>query len=314
MGQFLRDQLLRNVTIDEAALEGLEAVFRSRLTARNQQLFLAAQAAATQGAPAAAPQAAAQSAAAPAQAPPAAQAAIAAQPPPQLPPAQSRKLMSQVVFWHYIIRFDGKGYRFTDFADVKKHFTEARKVERVVFTMDSRENRETNGLAGTSFELWFDAVDSNHCRLNVSSDDRAWTDETFAAVMDVVSRHRNSSGYVRTQWTLAAVQVLGVSAGFAVSVWAASVIAPQLSVENAFAVALIFAFLVFSNVWGYLNAQFWRLIDAAFPNIRFKQKDKDDLNWLAKAVLGGLTVAIILAVWRGVSDLFRALFASVVGS
>ena len=54
MGQFLRDQLIRNVTIDEAALDGLEQVFRSRLIARNQQLFLAAQAAA-QGAAAGGP-------------------------------------------------------------------------------------------------------------------------------------------------------------------------------------------------------------------------------------------------------------------
>jgi len=65
------------------------------------------------------------------------------------------------------------------------------------------------------------------------------------------------------------------------SVWAAVVIAPT---ESAFAVTLIFALLIFGNIWTYLLAQIGRLIDIAFPNIRFARKDKEGRgNWRLQA-------------------------------
>lgn len=253
MGQYLRDQKLENLKIDEAALDALSAVFVARANARN---------AAVQNVP------------------------------------------DQVVPY-YILRFDEKGYRFTAFDDVKQHFTDAHKVERVLFVMESGADRQSAGLFGTRFDLKLDAKEANNCWLTVTSDDRQWMEDTFAAVADVLARYRSrASSVVRTQWTAGIIQLLGIFAGFIFSVWAASVIAPKLAMENAFAVTLLFAFLIYSNIWTYLLVQIGRIVDYFCPNIRFIRKDKEGKgNWLLRGAFIGLIV-VPTSLW-----LVRQLFS-----
>ena len=246
MGQFLRDQKLHNLKIDEAALDQLNNVFVARVAAGN---------------------------------------AAAANADDQ-------------IFPYYVLRFDEAGYRFTNFADIKQRFIEAKEIERVIFLMESRADRQSGGLIGTRFELRLDSKDTNNCWLTVTSDSGVWVDATFPAVADVLSRHSSKlSAVVRTQWTTLAIQLLGVFLAFMFSVWAAVIIAPRLTLENAFAVTLIFALLIFSNIWTYLLAQIGRLIDFAFPNIRFVRKDKEGRgNWLLRAAFVGIIVTPI-SLW-----------------
>lgn len=298
MGQFLRDQRLRNLNIDEAALDKLNTVFVGRVAAKNVPLL-------PPQPPRNAPQGAQAAAGAQTAQPPQAQGVPAAQPQAagqvagvgaQAGQAQFAQVLSKIAFPYYVLRFDDKGYRFTNFAEVKQNYSEAREVERVIFVVDSGENRQSGGMSGTQLELRLDAKDPNMCYLTVTADDKRWVEDTFAALMQVLSDQQNRSGWVRTQWTGAAIQLIGVCVGFLFSLWAAVIISPNLSIDNAFAVSLIFALLIFGNVWGYLNAQIARLVDLAFPNVRFKRKEKEGFRWLLRGVFIGLAVAFSLYV------------------
>lgn len=246
MGQFLRDQKLHNLKIDEAALDQLNNVFVARAVAGNTTAANA----------------------------------------------------GEQVVPYYVLRFDEAGYRFVNFADIRQRFIDAKEVERVIFMMESGADRQSGGLFGTRFELRLDSKGANNCWLTVTSDNGAWVDATFAAVVDVLSRHPPKlSAIVRTQWTTLAIQLLGVFLAFMFSVWAAVVIAPKLALENAFAVTLIFALLIFSNIWTYLLAQIGRFMDFAFPSIRFVRKDKEGRgNWVLRGALIGIVVAPV-SIW-----------------
>jgi hypothetical protein len=274
MGQFVRDEAVRNLSIDEATLVALNDAFAAAALARNNQLAQAAAVQAGQGGGGAA----------------------------AVPPAH-------LVFLSYVIRFDGKGYRYTAFNDVKQHYVDADDVERVVLNIDSGAHRQSSGLAGTDVELRLDK-DANSCWLRVSSDDRHWVETTFTTIMDILARRRSASRFVRTQWTGAVVQLLGVTGGFLLSVLAAAALAPHLKLESAFTVSLIFLFLLFSNIWGYASGQFTVLLNAAFPSVAFKRKDKEGLRWLARGVVTRLTVAFIFLLANALGLIGTSLFNS----
>jgi len=238
MGQFLRDQKVTNVTIDEATLDRLNDVFLARVATHNAGV-------------------------------------------PEGP---------KHVVHFYVIRFDQKGYRFVDFADVKKHFRDAGDVERVIYTMDSGENRQTQSLSGGHFELRLDAKDANSCWLTVTADNKDWVEATFSEVADILAGQRNWSRYVRTQWTGLLIQVVGVAIGFLLSLWAALKISPRLTIDNAFVIAFFFALLIYSNIWSYINAQIVKVIDFSFPNVRFKRAGKDALHLATQTLVGGLII------------------------
>ena len=47
------------------------------------------------------------------------------------------KYKNKVLVPSYIIRFDGKGFRLYEFKDLKDYFNKAKKVERIIFVLDS---------------------------------------------------------------------------------------------------------------------------------------------------------------------------------
>jgi hypothetical protein len=289
MGQFLRDQRLRSLNLDEAALDKLNDVLVARVAAWNAALNANAGAANPPAPPIGQP---------------AAQAALAIQAQQAAHAAQAAQVARQRAFLYYIIRFDDKGYRFVDFADVKKHYSTANMVERIIFVVESLEHRQSSGMFGTQAELRLDGKDANLCHLQVQADDKGWVDATFAAIADTLGQQRNWSGWARTPWTAAAIQLFGIVVVFIVAVAAAAIMAPHLAVENAFAVSLVFTLLILSNVWTYALGQIARVIDLAFPNLRFERKDKDE-HWLVRllrwAVLS-IVAAFALFIGRNLLD------------
>ena len=199
-------------------------------------------------------------------------------------------------FVTYIIRFDNKGYRVFLIDDLLRHFAEAKTVERVLFTLETGESLRSNRQVGTFMELRLDEREPNTSFLGVSSDDKDWVDASFAAVQDTLAKARNRNGWVRTAWTVFSVQLVGVIFGFLLSLWAAAKIAPLLSIENALIFSFLFVLLVFSNTWAYANQFILRLMNTAFPNIKFLRQGKERLHWLLQAVVGGIVAAIVLYV------------------
>jgi hypothetical protein len=194
----------------------------------------------------------------------------------------------------FIIRLDNKGYRFYHIDDVLRHYRTAKKVERIVITMESIEAIKTNRIGGTHIEVRFDINDKNNCLISVSSDNSDFVESSYSTVSEVIESLKNKNGLIRNGWTPFIVQITGVILGFIFSLWAAMKIAPQLKIESPFFVSVLFTFLVFSNVWTYLNQQILNLLSYCFPNILFSRKGKDNLHWLMQTIIGGIVLAITL--------------------
>ncbi len=237
MGQFLRDQPVKNVSVDELTLNRLNDAFVARVALHNADI---------------------------------------------LQDAPTRAIL------FYVIRFDEKGYRFVNFEDVKKCFREAQDVERVVFTVDSAANRQSGAMIGTNCNLSLDAKEPKSCWLTVTADNKDWVDGTFAPIAETLVGQKTWSGFVRTPWTALLIQLAGVAIGFVLSLWAALKIAPFLKIDNAFAVTFFFALLIYSNIWGYVVTQIARVVDFAFPNVRFRRARTDWGHLAIQAFVIGL--------------------------
>jgi hypothetical protein len=197
-------------------------------------------------------------------------------------------------FLTYIIRFDNKGYRVFSIDDLLKYFRLAKVVERILLTVETAESLRSNRAIGTVLELRLDEKDPNSSFLTVTSDDKDWVDASFAAVEEGLAKYKNRNHWVRSAWTAFGVQLVGVTLGFLLSLWAATKISPKLTIENAFVFAFLFFLIIFSNTWTYLNHLLLRLLNTAFPNIKFLRRDKERLHWLLQAVVGGIVGAAVL--------------------
>jgi hypothetical protein len=200
-------------------------------------------------------------------------------------------------FLTFIIRFDGKGYRLFSLDELIRHFKRASTVERMIITIETPASLRSNRLVGEHLEIRLDAQEEKNCYISVTSDDSDWVDASYSAVMDVVNKHKTRNGIARSAWSTLTIQLLGVISGFALSLWAASLISPNLSIENPFVITFFFAFLIFSNAWGYINNIVLAHVHRIFPNIQFYRPDKDRINWLMQALIGGAATALMLYVF-----------------
>jgi hypothetical protein len=204
---------------------------------------------------------------------------------------------AQSLVLSYVIRFDNRGYRLHDANEVLRYFQQASDVERVIFTLDSAESERTNRQYGTFFELRLDAKDANNCFIQASSDDGDAVDSVYNGLLEILGKGKNNNGWARNTWTQLLVQIFGVGIGFVLSLITAIKAAPSINVENAFVLTFIFAFLIFSNAWGFINQQVLRLLNYAFPNVRFSRQGKEGVHWLVQALVGGMLVAVFLFVF-----------------
>ncbi|MCK0153462.1 hypothetical protein MWU49_07100 [Alcanivorax sp. S6407] len=202
----------------------------------------------------------------------------------------------------YVIRFDNRGYRLYDAQEAFRFYQQAAKVERVIFTLDSAQSERTNRMYGTYCEVRFDANDPNNCNIQVSSDDGDAVDAIYNGILEIVGKSKSLSGFARTTWTQFLVQILGVAGGFILSLITAIKASPHLKFENSFVLTFLFAFLIFSNSWGFINQQILRLINYSFPNIRFSREGKGSFTWLFQALVGGILVALFLLIFSELMD------------
>ena len=200
-------------------------------------------------------------------------------------------------FLTFIIRFDGKGYRLFSLDELRRHFKRANDVERLIITIETPVSLRTNRLVGEHLEVRLDTLDEKNCYLSVTSDDSDWVDASYSSVQELLNKHKTRNGIARSGWSTLTIQLLGVIAGFALSLWAASQISPTLSIENSFVITFFFALLIFSNAWSYINSYVLARVHRIFPNIQFYRPDKDRINWLMQALIGGVATAFMLYVF-----------------
>jgi hypothetical protein len=220
--------------------------------------------------------------------------AIANRAKPLLDAATQQQKEEKKPFLTVIIRFDGKGYRLFSLEELIRHFKRANEVERIIITIETLESLRSNRLVGEHLEIRFDKLEEKNCYISVTADDTDWVDASYAAVTELINKHKTKNGLARSGWSTLTIQLIGVAAGFALSLWAASRISPSLSIENAFVITFFFALLIFSNAWGYINNIVLSWVHNTFPNILFYRPDKDRINWLMQALIGGIATAFML--------------------
>jgi len=194
----------------------------------------------------------------------------------------------------YIIRFDNKGFILHDFDTVMIYFREARKVERIIFILDNNESFFSNKQRGKSLELRFDTLDANNCYLVVQDDISEWLDASFLKVKELLNTYKNKRYFIRNNWTPFVVQIAGVFVGFILSSWAAVKISPYLSIDYAFVVTFVLAFLIFSNSWTFIYPWILKVLDFYWPNISLK--DRNGIQWLIQALLSTAFVAFFIYI------------------
>lgn len=209
----------------------------------------------------------------------------------------------------YIIRFDDKGFKLYEFEKVIKYFKEANKVERIIFILESLESIQSNRLSGKSLELWLDVLNPDKCNLTVQANEGDWVDATFCRMKELLDKYKSKNFLVRNSWTPFVVQMLGVVMSFVFSLWGAIVISPKLTIENAFTISFIMAFLIFSNAWTYFYPRILSIIDYYWPNVSFKERK--GIHWLLKGLLITLLASFSLFVVSKVFSYLEEIFKPV---
>lgn len=192
----------------------------------------------------------------------------------------------------YTIRFDKKGYIVYSCNDLLQYFRQAKEVTRIIFKLETKDSLESKRETGTYIELLLG--EKNPCNLVVTSDDKDWVDDSFLGLQEILTKYKNRNGWMRTSWTLFGVQIIGVTIGFCICLWAAIKLAPMLVIQDAFVICFFFLILVFSNAWTYLNKITLNLIDKAFPNMKFCRAKKDYRHWVPKLIVNTIVGALIL--------------------
>ena len=156
------------------------------------------------------------------------------------------------MFLTFTIRFDENGYRVYNIEQLLVLFAQAVRVERVIIELQSGQSLSSNRSIGSYADLRLDGEDRAICFLTVTSDNEVWMQGCFAAIRDVLARHKNRSALIRNTWVEILIQLVGVALGFLVSVLGAARIAPHLTIENAFLISFVLVLLVYSNFWTYI--------------------------------------------------------------
>ena len=197
----------------------------------------------------------------------------------------------------YVIRFENKGIRFSDFDNMLKHFKNAKNVERVVFYLNSSKSRNSNLLEGKSIELRLDSGNIYNCMLIVQDDDFKWVNANFLKIQEVLKGYKNKNWLIRNGFTSFMVQIVGVVLGLLICLWAAIKVTPLLAIQNAFAFAFIAFLILFSNIWTYIYSIIMKSIDYIWPNLLFKESPIRG-PFVKSLLIAGAVAVISTVVYR----------------
>lgn len=215
----------------------------------------------------------------------------------------------------YTVRFDGRGYRSFSAQEAWGYFTQASKVERVVLQGESVVGFQSNRVVGSHVEIRLDQDRTGTSHISVGGDSRDWVEATFSALETWAQRQRNLPTVIlRTPWTALAIQLLGIVVGIVLCLWLATISGTYLKgVEYPRAVAFAFWFLVYSNLWGYLQQQALIGIGALFPNIRFSRKGDHWSQALLRKAAEAAGIALALWVLSYLTRWATSVLAPVIG-
>lgn len=193
------------------------------------------------------------------------------------------------LYVYYVLRFDHNGYKFFSFDELAKYYVRAKLVEKVTLGLEALGSDDQNKL-GLSVEVRLEDVSQGRSFLKVTGDDRLIVEAAFSTLSEVLESFKNWNRVRYWGGMKALGQLSGLAVVFLLSLWAASKLAPQLAIENAFAFSFFFVLLTLSNLWGYFAVLIGGLVAKLLPNVRF-QRVATQRHWMAQALLGSLAFA-----------------------
>lgn len=196
----------------------------------------------------------------------------------------------------YVVRFDGRGYRTFSPEEAWSFYTNANSVERVVLQAESLIGIRTNYMFGGQIEIRLDGDRKGSSHIIVGGESKDWVEATFSAFEAQLIRRKNlATSLIRTPWTILVVQVVGVLVGILLALWLATLSAPFVKgVEYPRAVSFAFWFLVYSNLWTYLQQRAVHAIDVTFPNVRLSRSTDPLIQTLLRKGLEAAAIALFL--------------------
>lgn len=215
------------------------------------------------------------------------------------------------VFIIFTIRFDQKGYKAFTPEELLRYFNQASSVERILFQIESGKSLTTNRAIGSYLSIHLDNLQPSF--LTVSSENETWMDGAFSSVKEIIEKHKNKNHLFRNPWVELIIQLFGVLIGFALSLWGASKIEPNITIENAFLISFLLLLLIFSNLWSQISPLLKSLLSRAFPNIKFHRTNKDRLHWLYQTIVGGVVLAGALIILNGIFNFIGKMLGAFVG-
>lgn len=197
-------------------------------------------------------------------------------------------------FISFVIRYDGKGYKIFVLSDLLKHYKKAKNIERIYLKLDIAGDIPNAMRDGEAIEVWLSNINNETSYIKVEGDDLDWVNLTFTALDEIFDQCKSRHSWIRGGWVPLAIQLSGVMVIFTLCLLLSRSASEHLIFENPGLFAFIFFFLVFSNIWTYLNPLIMRLLENIFPNIYFNRKDKQDINTL---LMGSVTAGLLGLLW-----------------
>lgn len=197
----------------------------------------------------------------------------------------------------YVLRCDGRGVTYCNYEEMKKHFQNARNIERLFINVNSQSNRTLHN--GKRIEIGFEKAYGKSYYL-VEDDDDIWVEGVVKELMVVFEQFQNRNYFFYSGWLPFFIQITFVILIFLLCIWASNLIAPRLKIENAMLFVFIGFFLIFSNVWTFVFIALKNIIEKKFPMIEFRKKTW--AGWLFKgliiAAIYSLIGWLLKTVWR----------------
>jgi len=191
------------------------------------------------------------------------------------------------------IRYDQKGKRLYDLKMLEDHFADASSVERLVFSLDSKDALDRNRLLGAYMEVRLDEMAPNACFLTVSADDDDWVNTQFLTLKEALAPYRNANFLARSAITQPILQLLGVVLLFTLCLWASVRIAAHFEGPYAPILSFLFTMLIFSNLWGFINTALINGFERLFPPVKMYRPNKDRWSFLREGIIAALILAIV---------------------
>ena len=217
--------------------------------------------------------------------------------------------IDNLIFASYTIRFDGNGFKLSDFTSILKYFREAKNVERFLIEINSYSSK--NGLKGKKIDLLLNAEPAdNRGYLCVQDDDKDWVDLNFVRLKNRLDKHKNFHYLIRNRWTVMAFQIVGTLGIFSLSFWISNKMSPYININNSLIFCFIASFLLLATLWAHAYEIILQLIGSFFPNIKFREGKYDwFFDRLYQTAIISVTLFLMKTIfgylWVGLNTLIK---------